>query len=712
MKRFGLSFRNRDYLPRKCSEFTLQNNQDSEQVTKNSRSPIVNKFGKSGRSQAHGRSTNTNYFATYKRIFETITKTTVEEINQNIGHLHSSLRLEDLQATNYTADDLYLMRARFHCAAFEGQLDRFCVCCESRSNAEIRLRCDAIEVAALVFQDYHTVEFGLRPCHWSALLAAKGFLEQHGIDLDDVQLECLKAQRLIAFAQAQQLEFERHNTRSAHVGAIDQHPDVQCRQDDTSVECRIKYPDSVSDSGIESGCSSLSVRSSSLDSLERIEGSPNLTSDTSPATQADPGVSSLTLSSDWDTATEMQSPDQAATGEAVLITNISLTADQPQVDNTSDDDQASWYDFNNANDLELEDGTFELRYTEASKSGTVCQRSCKRRTNRKCQRRHRSSVRATKSLRKHATAPERNCDQLQISPQASFPMADGIFYQFQEVKKIPEPLFETSQLVKDKLSAFRDDCMTNADAKRNVEILSQYPECWQRDFELRCLDLHMFYNQREQHERQQATLSIGQIRSQELHGITNERVRLSCGKVTPSEHTELALEKAEKISVHVDKIASLRTSLAALFDHTIQQFHHSWHLVTDDRVSLLDRLKKRLNSIGGRFLTQGHQKRLGAGFRGIFISLQQGHIAETRRHQAHMIEQFSQVDETRRTKMIQIGDAVALVKSEQVDGVSQDRVQFFASEDCSHDCLGPDQKCLTWTEYPGSATAAADDRQP
>lgn len=621
-------------------------------------------------SSRHPNSCKHSHRFDYRRIFQAITNTTLEELSYSVPDLSCQIAAEDLDPALYTVENLSLLRARFHCAAYHGKLDEFCKCCMNRSPSQVRLRCDAIEIAVLVFQDYHTVEFGYRPTHWSALLAAKNLLDGRGIRLRDIEVVCLKAQRLVAFTKAQELEFRKRLKKQ--ITCVDRHGHLSVveNKDDELFENRLQGPDSLSDSGIESGNSS--VRSSSIDSPLDLRGSTGCLQ----ASSSHFGGEWLAQPSDIAYAelcqpARDQEPDSTQTLDSEAETEVSI----PDIHDNSRQEQPSAEPecYGELGDECIPSSDLETK--QVCKARPVQQRVSRKKTHRKTQRKQINSKSPRKDITRSAYPPDIICEA-PISLKA-FPLKDGTVNHYQRIKEIPEQFFETSHVVQNRVGSFRETCMTNDEALHRIELLSQRPPCWDRDFELRCLDLHIFNNDREQDVRQHTVLNWRQVRSHELHGITNERLRLSCGKIAVEEHTESALLSAEHYIKHEERVAKLRTSLAALFDFTIQQFHHSWHLVPEDRVTLLDRLKKRLNSIGGKFITNGYQRRAGEGFRGIFNSLQHAYITETRKQQANMMHQFGGINEATRNRMIQVGDTVAIMNSGDSESTGEQQLQFY-----------------------------------
>lgn len=147
---------------------------------------------------------------TYESIFESVTNVRLSETHLPAGHDLASTVSSALR--NLSHEDVLCMRTRFHCAVYSGSEDTFCDCCEAKSVTRRDVRCQAIEVAARVYQDYVLTFSDERPTYWSALMHSRALLAQHELSIEDVEHELLRVERIMAFIRAQQLEFYRPRT--------------------------------------------------------------------------------------------------------------------------------------------------------------------------------------------------------------------------------------------------------------------------------------------------------------------------------------------------------------------------------------------------------------------------------------------------------------------------------------------------------------------
>lgn len=553
------------------------------------------------------------------------------------------------------------MKVRSHCAAFEGLADRYCLCCTQRSELDVQLRYDAIQVTVLAYQDYHAARSNRRISHWSALLGSRMWLERQGFHLRDVELKCIEAQQTAAFAQAQQLEYARYQHKSRSKTAADNSLGPPS-SDLSATKSNTKCLGIVTVYGLDSGYSSL--RSSISGSSDHSEDPSELQSNNRLPEPPCFDTTSIGI------ASHVTSPMPTIVDEIEPQINVVDHCEDPGSGTCVEENRAEPVDGDDNATVANSNTNPEATFAKADTSilpPSAAQKNRKKSSAKRSPKRLKNDQQ--KELVELVVAPREEC---KLSPYQSslvyFPLPNGANLLCHKVKDIPEALFEASQIVKDRLVHLREMCLTSADAAKSMTALFACPISWDRDFELRCLSLLIFRNTIEQEERQKATLTFGQIRSEELHGVTNERIRLSCGKITASEHTAQALGRAEEMTKHSARLLSLKTSLVALLDHTIQQFHCSWHLVPDDRLSLLDNLKRKLNSLGGIFLIQGYQRRLGEGFRGIFLAFQQRHIADLHLHRAQLMHRPHEVDDVRSSKILPLED---VSESKQIDGSTQ-----------------------------------------
>lgn len=211
-----------------------------------------------------------------------------------------------------------------------------------------------------------------------------------------------------------------------------------------------------------------------------------------------------------------------------------------------------------------------------------------------------------------------------------FLLSSGEMLFFDNVHEIPPEVFLRGQELKQKFEQYYHGGLSIAKAYRMLEDFRSETN-WCSDLQARCIEVYIINMLNEVETRKAKVIPWRELRSQVLHGSNNERTRLSLGQITPEEHVKNALE-VDRFP-RSERINRVKTSLNALFDFTLQQFWHHYHLVPEDRIQQLDRLKKKLNSLGGKFPLPSYTRKLGEGFTEIFANLQEEHVQNARAHQ-------------------------------------------------------------------------------
>lgn len=544
----------------------------------------------------------------YRRVFHAITNCALApSLMKDVQVLPP----KGFNPRDLSSAELAILRMRFHCAVFDGIEDRFCDCCDKRPRNQAELRFEAIEVAILVYQDFEENATGRRPAYPDALLHCRKFLMSHGIALSDIEAELIRADRLPMFRTS-------HLIRHASLEETNEtSPDNDCDSgfgSEHSDQCAdVVRPVSTTISAVAPEVSAEAKTQILVNDIPIDENIENQSAKVEPSEEHE---------------TKLKIHAREASPPLIMIQPIHKR-------------RASYVPIVQDAQPLYDESFYSRLYVESPKpeecidNGDSDQGQQKmdpkpvpvdhaKRKSKKGKKHHKKQK--SKDVQGASTA-------VTVLPDAE-PAKEHVaacFHRlwtirgeqkwYDTVESIPESDFHNFKEVREKVDVFYHAGRTLAETHDHLQaLLAQAPPGWKRDFEARCLDVYKQQIQMEQQERGQRRFTMPELDEKRLNGVNRDRVRLAIGDVTPKQFVDEFLYGPITNIPGAEQIKALKVAIYALLDHTTMQFEDRLHIVPDDRVELLNKLKRKMNGLGGRLDLKEYRK-AGQGFREVFERL-------------------------------------------------------------------------------------------